>query len=56
MIVGKRRGNVNFWWAVHNLLAHPLSEVLYWIGFKELSGKVHDETIPLHDTNDCGRG
>lgn len=53
--VGKRNGNHNIWWAIHNLIAHPLSEIVYWIGLRRLSGWIHDETIPKHDTL-SGRG
>ena len=56
MIAGKRRGNPDMWWAIHNLIAHPLSEVLYWIGFMRLGNKLHDATIPIHDTDKDGRG
>ena len=44
-----------FRWTTHNLVAHPLSEVLYQLGFKELSNEVHDRTIPAH-TAGKGRG
>jgi hypothetical protein len=40
-------------WLVHNMIAHPLSEIVYWIvrplGLKkaeDASGHVHDGTIP----------
>ena len=40
-------------WLVHNMIAHPLSEIVYWIvrplGLKKVedaSGYVHDGTIP----------
>jgi|TARA_R110001583_G_scaffold134620_2_gene286358 hypothetical protein len=40
-------------WLVHNMIAHPLSEIVYWIvrplGLKkaeDASGYVHDGTIP----------
>ena len=55
MIIGKRKGNINFWWAVHNLLAHPLSELLYWLRLRKLSEWVHDETVPIHARSQ-GRG
>jgi len=48
-------------WPVHNLIAHPLSEVVYWIirpmGKKkaeDVSGWIHDITIPNDRSN--GRG
>ena len=42
-------------WTLHNLIGHPLSEVLWLLGFEELSNKVHDLTIPLHVRGE-GRG
>lgn len=56
MIAGKRKGNSELWWAAHNLVAHPLSEVFYWLKLKKLSCWIHDETIPIHDTESSGRG
>lgn len=37
-----------FRWTLHNLVAHPISEVLYQIGLKKLSDEIHDRTIPEH--------
>ena len=49
-------------WPVHNLIAHPLSEVVYWMvrgwGKKraeDISGWIHDITVPVHDVGE-GRG
>ena len=40
-------------WFVHNMFAHPLSEVVYWLvrplgkkKARDISGVVHDSTIP----------
>jgi len=40
-------------WFIHNMVAHPLSEIVYWIfrpfGVKraeDASGVIHDCTIP----------
>lgn len=39
-----------FQYAIHNLLAHPLMEILHWFGQTELGNRVHDATLPLvHD-------
>lgn len=43
--------NKNFWLAVHNLIGHPIGEVLYWIGLKKASGWLHDATLPKSDRN-----
>ena len=44
-----------FRWSVHNLIAHPLSEVVYQIGFEDLSNRIHDATVPVHEKG-TGRG
>ena len=51
-------------WLVHNMIAHPLSEIVYWIarpfGIKvaeDASGYVHDGTIPESEKDRVlGRG
>jgi len=42
-------------WTMHNLLAHPLSEVLWQLGFHNASDYIHDITIPIHEDG-SGRG
>ncbi len=47
-------------WPVHNLIAHPLSEVVHWLLWpwdrhQEISGWIHDMTIPPHE-HGTGRG
>ena len=42
-------------WTLHNLIAHPVSEVIYLLGFQNLSNRLHDATIPDH-TPGSGRG
>ena len=46
-------------WPVHNLIAHPLSEIVYWFTWwkwgDDLSGWVHDVTVPPHKKG-TGRG
>ena len=44
-----------FQWTLRNLVAHPLSEVLFQVGFEEWSNWVHDITIPEHEPG-TGRG
>ena len=44
-----------FRWTLHNLIAHPLSEVLYQVGLEEFGNRVHDATIPEHEPG-TGRG
>lgn len=33
-------------WAIHNLIGHPLMQILSWLGFPTLGIKVHDLTAP----------
>lgn len=35
-----------FRWTLHNLLAHPLSEVLWQLGAERAADWVHDVTVP----------
>lgn len=44
-----------FKWTLHNVVAHPLSELFWQFGFEDLSGKIHDSTIPEHNPG-AGRG
>jgi hypothetical protein len=44
-----------FQWTLHNLVAHPISEVLYQVGLQKLSDKIHDQTVPEHEPG-TGRG
>jgi len=32
--------------AFHNIVAHPLMEILNWAGKNELANKIHDNTLP----------
>lgn len=36
-------------WTAHNLVAHPLSEVLFQVGLRRWSDLVHDATVPATD-------
>ena len=44
-----------FQWTAHNLISHPLSEILFQIGLEDWSNRIHDWTIPAHETG-TGRG
>ena len=35
-----------FQWTLHNVVAHPLSEILFQLGLREWSKLVHDGTMP----------
>jgi hypothetical protein len=42
-------------WFPHNVIAHPLSELFFQLGWHKLSDYVHDATVPRHDEG-TGRG
>lgn len=44
-----------FRWTLHNLVAHPLGEVLFQLGFEDASNSLHEATIPTH-VRGTGRG
>lgn len=44
-----------FKWTIHNIFAHPFSEILYQFGFEDLGNWLHDATIPKH-IKGSGRG
>ena len=44
-----------FKWTIHNLVGHPLSELLFLCGQEKLSNWIHDVTIPEHRPEE-GRG
>lgn len=33
-------------WTIHNLIAHPLMEIVHILGATELGNKIHDITAP----------
>lgn len=44
-------------WTIHNLLAHPLSEIVWLISFgkcEKISNYIHDVTIPKDSDNNRG--
>jgi hypothetical protein len=44
-----------FKWVLHNIVAHPLSEIVHLVGFARASNWIHDITIPEHKSG-TGRG
>jgi len=44
-----------FQWTAHNLIAHPVSEILFQIGLGGWGDWLHDWTIPEHIPG-TGRG
>ena len=45
-IEGKRLRWIKHAWAIHNLIGHPLMQLLSFFGAYKLAMKVHDGTIP----------
>lgn len=33
-------------WAFHNLVAHPMMQIMVWLGFKKAAIRLHDATVP----------
>ncbi len=40
------RRRIAFGWMIHNLVAHPISEVLHWFGLTKVGDRLHDATVP----------
>ena len=61
MKVGKFLAKLGpFKWTLHNLVAHPISELIYLVGMgsalsERASNWVHDITVPEHELG-AGRG
>lgn len=43
---GKRLRFARHAWAVHNLVGHPLLQILVWLGARRLGMAVHEATVP----------
>ena len=41
-------------WTIHNILAHPLMQIMSLVGLNSLAGKIHDVTVP--DIEAVGNG
>jgi hypothetical protein len=48
-VSGMERTMSRFRWTLHNMVAHPLSEVLWQLGFVDWSRWVHDSTVPADE-------
>jgi hypothetical protein len=38
-------------WPVHNIVAHPLMQILNWLGMPIAAAVIHDSTLPHEDTH-----
>lgn len=43
---GRRLRWIKNAWAFHNIVAHPLMQLLVWLGFKKQAIWLHDVTVP----------
>ncbi len=43
---GKKLKYLRHRWAVHNLIGHPLMQILAWLHLTPLGLKIHDLTVP----------
>jgi hypothetical protein len=37
---------IRYKWTIHNLIAHPLSEIVHLLGNTDIANKIHDCTLP----------
>jgi len=44
----------HFRWTFHNVVAHPVSEIVHLVGLGRLSDWIHDSTIPPHERTERG--
>ena len=48
-----KRIKKHFAYSIHNLIAHPLMELLHLFGFTKIGDALHDYTLPKQEkTND----
>lgn len=45
-VEGKNMKFARHAWAFHNLVAHPVLQILAWCGRPDLGFKIHDATVP----------
>lgn len=43
---GRRLKFLKHRWAIHNLIGHPLMQLLAWLGCRSWGLRVHDATVP----------
>jgi hypothetical protein len=46
VLEGRQMKYIRHRWAIHNLIGHPLMQLLSWLGLTALGIKVHDATVP----------
>ena len=46
VLEGKRAEYARHSWAIHNLIGHPLMQIMTWLGLSHLGIKIHDATVP----------
>lgn len=51
----RSKSSNHFKWTFHNLIAHPLSEILHIFGMTRIGNSLHDWSIPDHLPEE-GRG
>lgn len=44
----RAKSRAHFRWTIHNLIAHPLSEIAWLFGMEKASNWLHDISIPKH--------
>lgn len=46
VLEGKKLKFIRHQWVVHNLVGHPLMQILSWLGFPKLGMEIHEKTTP----------
>lgn len=54
ILEGMQAKHVKHSWAIHNLIGHPLMQILTWLNLTKLALWFHDATIPKPLLNDEG--
>jgi len=46
VLEGRQLKYIRHRWAIHNLIGHPLMQILSWLHLPALGIKIHDATVP----------
>ena len=46
VLEGKQAKYARHAWAIHNLIGHPLMQIMAWLHLPHLGIKIHDATVP----------
>jgi len=52
VLEGMRAKHIRHSWAIHNLIGHPLMQILTWLGATKTALWIHDVTVPEASLNE----